>query len=156
MATIIKLEDVSKSFYGQLLYTSVNFRVQSGEKILLYGENGCGKTTLVRILLQEIEPDQGTVTISPGLTVAKLDQYPVWEDDYTVQSYIDTIFGRVFHWKVNCGSLNNDLRMNFKRPFLMNIIRRWIPLRQRVAINSCRSEKNFYMSLGWRMFWIGK
>lgn len=92
MSTIIKLEDVSKSFDTQRLYTSVNLKILSGEKILLCGENGCGKTTLVRLMTGELEPDEGTVTIAPEITISKLEQFENLAVNNTVAEYIENIF----------------------------------------------------------------
>jgi len=63
MSTVIKMDDVSKSFDDQKLYESVNIKIAVGEKVLICGENGCGKTTLIRIITGQMKPDCGDVYI---------------------------------------------------------------------------------------------
>lgn len=92
MSTIIKLEDVSKSFDSQLLYESVCLRILSGEKVLLCGDNGCGKTTLTRLMTGDLVPDKGTVTIAPEIKISKLEQFENLTADITVSKYIENTF----------------------------------------------------------------
>lgn len=92
MSTIIKFDDISKRFDSQVLYTAVNVKILTGEKILLYGENGCGKTTFIRMITGEIKPDTGTVYIAQGVKIAKLEQFENLAENNTVGGYIDNIF----------------------------------------------------------------
>lgn len=60
-----------KSLDSQLLYEDVNFKILSGEKILVCCENGCGKTTLVRLITGEIEPDKWSIYINSRISISK-------------------------------------------------------------------------------------
>ena len=92
MSTIIKLCDVSMRFDEHLLYDSVNIRISSGEKVLVCGENGCGKTTLLNIISRNITPDDGDVYIDPSVQIAKLPAYEEIDGSVTVHQYIDNLF----------------------------------------------------------------
>ena len=77
---MIEAAGLAKSFGGRELFAASDFQVRRGEKAALYGPNGCGKTTLVRMLLGQEQPDGGSLWLSPGATVGflaqKLDPLP--------------------------------------------------------------------------------
>ncbi len=70
---IIRAEEVTHSF-DKLLFHPVSFSVFRGEKIGLVGENGCGKTTLLNLVLGRLEPTGGRLWVSPGARIGYLDQ----------------------------------------------------------------------------------
>ncbi|MCP4220072.1 MAG: ATP-binding cassette domain-containing protein [bacterium] len=72
--SFINLQEVSISFGGPPLLEGVNLRIQRGEHACLLGRNGTGKTTLMKLVNGDIEPDKGTVARKQGLTTALLTQ----------------------------------------------------------------------------------
>ena len=56
---------------GRVLLNDVNFRVGEGAKVALIGANGSGKTTLIRMICGDIDPDEGSISISGGLGVMR-------------------------------------------------------------------------------------
>ncbi|GIS19740.1 MAG: hypothetical protein CM15mP120_16560 [Pseudomonadota bacterium] len=73
-AKSIEAKDVSHSYDEQSLLNKFNLRVMRGDRIGLVGNNGVGKTTLLKILLGELQPDQGSVQLGTQLTVGYFDQ----------------------------------------------------------------------------------
>jgi ATP-binding cassette subfamily F protein 3 len=71
---MIALENLSKGYGGQTLFTGCDWRIGRGERIGLVGPNGAGKTTLCRILAGAEEPDAGRVHRDSGVTVGYLPQ----------------------------------------------------------------------------------
>ncbi|HEY90341.1 MAG TPA: ABC-F family ATP-binding cassette domain-containing protein [Dehalococcoidia bacterium] len=71
MLTVI---NVNKSFADRTLFSSVSFTVGARDRVALVGPNGCGKTTLFEIIVGNIQPDSGNVTMSRGMTVGYLEQ----------------------------------------------------------------------------------
>jgi ATP-binding cassette subfamily F protein uup len=71
---IAKLTDVSKAYGERTLIRDFSCRIQRGDKIGLLGPNGVGKSTLLKIILGEIEPDTGDVKLGTKMTVAYFDQ----------------------------------------------------------------------------------
>jgi ATP-binding cassette subfamily F protein 3 len=65
-AKMLQVSNLSKSFGDNLLFERVSFTLNPGERTGLVGPNGSGKTTLFKIILGELQPDRGSVTLSPG------------------------------------------------------------------------------------------
>lgn len=71
---LVHLADLAKSFGDNLLFDNLNFLLHKGEKACLLGANGAGKTTIFRLIMQELPPDSGTVTLGAGLKIGYFDQ----------------------------------------------------------------------------------
>ncbi len=72
---MIQLLNISKNFAKQELFSNLNFRLNSGNKVGLVGRNGSGKSTLFKIILGEETPDSGDVIIPKGYKIGALKQY---------------------------------------------------------------------------------
>jgi len=71
---LITLRDVDIRFRGPSLLDGVSCQIEVGQKIGLLGRNGAGKTTFMRLLLGEMEPDSGQVLVTQGARIALLPQ----------------------------------------------------------------------------------
>jgi ATP-binding cassette subfamily F protein uup len=72
---VAELEDVNKAFGERVVVNNFSCRIMRGDKVGLIGPNGCGKTTLLRLILGELEADSGTVTQGSRIEVAYFDQF---------------------------------------------------------------------------------
>jgi ATP-binding cassette subfamily F protein uup len=70
----LSAENVSKSFHDRWLFRGISLGISQGEKYALVGQNGTGKTTLLKILSGELEPDTGNVVVRQGVRVGVLAQ----------------------------------------------------------------------------------
>ncbi|MDE6377120.1 MAG: ATP-binding cassette domain-containing protein, partial [Duncaniella sp.] len=84
MKPYLLVEDLTKSYGDRVLFDSVSFGVNEGDKIGIIAKNGTGKSTLLRILSGKEAPDSGTVTFRNSLRVGFLDQQPVFEPGTTL------------------------------------------------------------------------
>ncbi|MCC7434621.1 MAG: ABC-F family ATP-binding cassette domain-containing protein [Methanoregulaceae archaeon] len=71
---LLNVSKVAKSFGVDEVLSDVTFRIDRREKVQLVGRNGCGKTTLLRILTGQMSPDTGSVQLSRGATIGYLRQ----------------------------------------------------------------------------------
>jgi ABC transport system ATP-binding/permease protein len=71
---VADLDQVSKSFDGRPIVKDFTATILRGDKVGLLGPNGAGKTTLLKLILGEIQPDQGSVTLGTKLEIAYFDQ----------------------------------------------------------------------------------
>src|SRR6188474_2304352 len=74
MPPIVTIRAVTIGFRGPSLLDNVSGTIDAGQRIGLLGRNGAGKTTFMKLLSGEIEPDHGEIIRSPGVTVALLPQ----------------------------------------------------------------------------------
>ena len=71
---VLTAEDVSLSFDGPKLFDHVNLEIKRGQKVFLIGPNGCGKTSLFKILLGQYQPDGGLVKLGAGVDLGYYEQ----------------------------------------------------------------------------------
>jgi ABC transport system ATP-binding/permease protein len=71
---VIEAKNLAKTYGARRLISSFSTRILRGERVAILGPNGAGKTTLVKLLLGEIEPDQGEVRLGANLEIAYIDQ----------------------------------------------------------------------------------
>ncbi|MEW6764786.1 MAG: ATP-binding cassette domain-containing protein [Pseudomonadota bacterium] len=72
---VAEAEHASKTFNGKPVIKDFSIRIQRGDRIGLVGPNGVGKSTLLKMLLGEIQPDSGSVKIGTQLEIAYFDQH---------------------------------------------------------------------------------
>ncbi len=72
---ILEVEDVAKSFGDRKLFSNVSFEIEGGDKIGIIGPNGCGKSTLIKVLLGQEPPDAGTIEWGKKTRVGYFDQH---------------------------------------------------------------------------------
>ena len=72
---VFEMEDVSYEIAGKTLLKDFSTTILRGDKIALVGQNGCGKTTFIKLLLGEIQPTSGKIRCGTKLDIAYFDQY---------------------------------------------------------------------------------
>lgn len=109
-ANALKVEQLSVG-YRQPLLAPVTFSLSAGEKLLLKGFNGVGKSTLIKSILGKIEPLGGTATFSPAVQVAYFDQDLLWEDPnrtplQEIQDRFPTMLPKTIRQKLAAAGIN--------------------------------------------------
>ncbi len=89
----ISVNNLVKSFeVGSVLLDGLSFDIHEGECVGIMGRNGCGKTTLFRLLTGELSPDEGEIVIAAGKKLGLISQIPKYPDGYTVEDVLRTAF----------------------------------------------------------------
>ena len=71
---VLHIEDMNKSYGEKKLFTNLNIDLKRGEKVALIGENGRGKTTLFKIIMDKVEADKGVKVLGTNVNVGYYDQ----------------------------------------------------------------------------------
>ena len=89
----ISVNNLTKFFViGENLLQGLSFDIQEGECVAILGRNGCGKTTLFRILTKELDYDEGEVYVNPNKRLGLISQIPVFPDGYTVEDVLRSAY----------------------------------------------------------------
>ena len=93
----VSVQNLVKSFeIGSNVLDGLSFTVTSGERVGILGPNGCGKTTLFRILSGEYDYDEGEVMIAPGKRLGLISQIPVYPEGWTVEDVLRDAHRRLY------------------------------------------------------------
>ena len=92
---IATLNNVNKSFGHKALFEKLNLSIHRGQRIGMIGANGSGKSTMLRILLGEVPPDDGVASIRKGVSVGYLEQNPTFAPGNTVIDEAELAFSEL-------------------------------------------------------------
>ncbi|MCI5616003.1 MAG: ATP-binding cassette domain-containing protein [Clostridia bacterium] len=95
----ISVQGLNQYFGERQVLRDLSFDLAPGERVGLVGPNGCGKTTLLKILAGEEEYESGTVSIAKGARLGLLEQLPVYDPDITVRE----VLWQAFAWLEDMG-----------------------------------------------------
>ena len=86
---VVAMDGLSKGFEGRTLFSGLSAIVEGGERVAIIGDNGTGKSTLVKLIVGEEEPDAGWVRRGPSVRMAYLPQIVKFND--TSRTALDTL-----------------------------------------------------------------
>jgi len=93
--SILTVTNLEKSFGTDLLFSGINFSVVAGQKMGLVGRNGCGKTTLIKVLLGQELPDVGKAGLAAGHSLGYLRQEAPVHPEHTILEEVQSVFAPV-------------------------------------------------------------
>ena len=106
---LLTLANVTCAFGTQIVLDAVTVSIERGEKIGLIGRNGCGKTTLMRVMQGDLQPDAGTVQLARGAVVGYLRQDPDFAPDETVRDAAEGAFAKLHQLHLEIAAVYHDM-----------------------------------------------
>ena len=94
--SLVKVTGLKFNYYDKELYDEVSLQLNREDHAVLVGQNGCGKTTFIDLLVKKLVPDRGTVEWTPRVTYSYLDQHYKVNDNYTVDEFLKQIYKPLF------------------------------------------------------------
>ena len=94
--SLLEVEGLSHSFGENTLYRNASFTLNKGEHIGIVGQNGTGKSTLIKICIEKIIPDHGRIIWQPDITIGYLDQYAEIDRTVTMKDFLKSAFAKLF------------------------------------------------------------
>ncbi|MBT0879301.1 ABC-F family ATP-binding cassette domain-containing protein [Campylobacter sp. RM12640] len=109
---LIDCIDIDKAYGEKVILKNVNFSINDGEKIAIIGKNGQGKSTFLKIITKEIEPDNGRVLINSSINFSMLSQSINIDYNLSVDEYIKLELGDIFNALSEYNEINSKLSTN--------------------------------------------
>lgn len=94
--SLLTVKDLGQSFVDKTLYEDANFVLNKEDHMGVTGQNGVGKSTLIKILTGELLPDEGQVKWQNRVTVGYLDQYAKLKSGVTIRGFLQTAFAALY------------------------------------------------------------
>ena len=106
----ISVHNLTKFFViGENLLEDLSFEIQEGERVAILGRNGCGKTTLFKILTGEMDYDSGEVYVNPAKKLGLISQIPVFPGEYTVEDVLRSAYAALVSDKRKMEALEKEM-----------------------------------------------
>ncbi len=95
---LVAARQLQKAFGSEPILDHVSFELYSGQRIGLVGPNGCGKTTLLRIVAGHDTPDRGILEITSGTRIGFVEQHLACDPNVTVEQFARQAFAEELKW----------------------------------------------------------
>ena len=106
---LLSADNLRRSIGTRRLFDGLSVRLDKGERVGLIGDNGTGKTTLLRTLTRELEPDAGSVALARGATIGYLKQDADFEAGNTVLDEAEAAFAELHDLAHRLRDLEHDM-----------------------------------------------
>jgi ATP-binding cassette subfamily F protein 3 len=107
---LYQVSQASKYFGADAVFEDIQFEIRNKEKIAIVGRNGCGKTTFLRCMCQEMPFDKGIVSMAGGTRIGYLAQKALAHDDWTVEQEMALVYQPVFELQKKMNELEDRMK----------------------------------------------
>jgi ATP-binding cassette subfamily F protein 3 len=108
--TDISVSGLVKSYeIGKNVLDGLSFEITAGEHVGILGPNGCGKTTLFRILVGALDYDEGTVAVASGKRIGLISQIPVYPEGWTTEDVLKDAHKRLYAMQERMDELTEQM-----------------------------------------------
>ena len=107
----ISVKNLVKFFViGENLLDGLTFEIQEGERVAILGRNGCGKTTLLKILTGEMDYDDGEVYVNPNKRVGLISQIPHFPEGFLVEDVLHSAFADLWNIRMRMEAIEKQMQ----------------------------------------------
>ena len=93
--SLIRLNDVSVTFEKNPVLREVFLKLENGDRVGMIGRNGSGKSTILKLILEQVAPDAGTVVVEPGVKLGYFSQFSELNGAQTITEVLDELFTEI-------------------------------------------------------------
>jgi ATP-binding cassette, subfamily F, member 3 len=113
----MKAENITKILGGNTIFSNISFDVNEGERVAIVGRNGCGKTTLFKVMAGIEQPDEGRIVKAKGQTIGYLHQIPNLKN-MTVFEVLSLAFEKLHEIKQRLTNLEQQMATDMSEKML--------------------------------------
>ena len=117
---LVDLFNIKKQYDIKLLLDDVDFHLAEGERIAVLGQNGCGKSTLMKLITGEEEPSEGRRIIDQSVQIGMMEQQPHFEANMTTREAIENELTELQNAKKEYERVSEKLAEDFENSKLLN------------------------------------
>ncbi|WP_428023175.1 ribosomal protection-like ABC-F family protein [Arcobacter sp.] len=117
---LIDLQNISKQYDIKVILKNVNFTLNQGQRIAVIGQNGQGKSTLLKIITGEVEPDSGEKSIDKSIKIEMLAQQPKFKPNLKVREAIEEQLVEVKSAKDEYEDISHKLMTDYENETLLH------------------------------------
>ena len=117
---LVDIFNLKKEFGEEVLFNNVTFSIEKKDRIALIGNNGTGKTTLIKMILKQLEIDGGSINISSSTSIGYLSQGVITNLDHTLYQEMLLSFKEVIRVKEKINDILKKLEIDPTNEELLN------------------------------------
>ena len=117
---LIDLQNISKQYDTKIILKDANFTLNQGQRVAVIGQNGQGKSTLLKVITNEVEPDNGIKSIDKSVKIEMLAQQPKFKKDLKVRDAIEHQLTDLKEAKTEYEEISNQLVHDYENQDLIN------------------------------------
>ena len=116
---LIDLQNISKQYDTKVILKDANFTLLEGQRVAVIGQNGQGKSTLFKIIMNQTEADSGEMSIDRSIKIEMLDQQPKFEANLNVRDAIENQLVELKEAKTKYEDITNRLVTEYENEDLL-------------------------------------
>ena len=117
---LIDLQNISKQYDTKVILKDANFSLNSGQRVAVIGQNGQGKSTLMKIIMNQVEVDDGIKAIDKTIKIEMLDQQPKFSENITVKVAIEEQLTQLKEAKTKYDEVTLQVIEDYENEALLN------------------------------------
>ena len=110
--SLLDITGLSHSYGDSRLYSDSDLSLNRGEHMGIVGQNGTGKSTLIKICTEQVIPDSGHVVWQPGITIGYLDQYACTNHVLTMEQFLKSSFRSLYELEAKINRLYDEAALS--------------------------------------------
>jgi ATPase subunit of ABC transporter with duplicated ATPase domains len=99
----------SSSGSGTQILREAFFRLETGDRVGLIGRNGSGKSTMLKLILEQVSPDVGTVTVEPDLRIGYFSQFSELNGTQSITEVLEGLFSEIHEIQAELASIDSEI-----------------------------------------------
>ena len=104
----LSVNKLTKSYGAATIFENLSMDVQEGERLGLIGPNGCGKTTMMKILMGNEDYEDGVISFKKGMTIGYLNQLPDYDEHMTIRQVMTMAFEKLTAMKQRMSAYEDE------------------------------------------------